>query len=119
LAYLMVMADLEANENFDKGYAIGPAVSIGLMVDIFSWLGIGIDGQYTNFLLGENDQEMALTLSGQIDVGRSMGINFDLKQTRLGEREIRSAQLRLMFLFDRDEFRPPGYRSIEKSNVFQ
>jgi len=119
LAYIMVKADLEANENFDMGYAIGPAVSIGLVLDIFSWLGIGIDGRYTHFLLGENDQEMELTLTGQIDISRSLGVNLDLKQTRLGEREINSAQFRLMFFFDRREIGHPRYRSMENNNVFQ
>ena len=96
LAYFFLEADLQANHNFDKGYALGPGLSLGLILDPVPEWKTGIKARATRFVLGHEDTEYEVVLSQRYTVHRNMGIHLDLKGSRIGEREIKSALLKLV-----------------------
>ena len=96
LVYAFLEADIQANHNFDMGYAIGPGLSLGMILDPLPGWKTGIKARATRFLLGHEDTEFELILSERYSPHRNMGIHLDLKGTRIGEKDIKSVLLKLV-----------------------
>ncbi|MDH5636873.1 MAG: DUF4105 domain-containing protein [Nitrospinota bacterium] len=96
LVYGLLEADAQANHNFDKGYAIGPGISLGLILDPVPGWKTGIKARATRFVLGHDDTEYEVIFSQRYTAHRNMGIHLDLKGKRIGERDIKSALLKLV-----------------------
>lgn len=99
LAYIFFEADLEANRNFDKGYAIGPGLSLGLILDPIPYFKTGVRLRGVRFVMGDTTSEYEISFSERYSVSRNLGIHLDLKGNRVGDREIKTAAIRLIIFF--------------------
>ena len=96
IGYAMLEADLQANHNFDNGYAVGPGVSMGFILDPAPGWKTGFQARAVGFLLGANDPEYELLLSQRYTASQNLGIHLELKGARVGRRDISSALLKLI-----------------------
>ena len=100
LAYMLLEADLQASDDLTRGFAVGPAVSFGLIVNPFPVVGIGLYVRGVEYVYGEKERDVDMTLTSQLWISKHITAQADLKRVMLDEKEIRSISLMIKLSYD-------------------
>jgi len=96
----MLEVDLQASGELEEGYAAGPAVSLGFMFDPVPGLGLGVNARGVEFMYGEKERGVSLSMTGQIIISRNLKAQLNVNRTMLDEREVSNASFRIMLSYN-------------------